>query len=343
MLFATGGPPSLAQSRRMPPTAASESARAYRSDRAALTAAQRPEACQAIADKIAKAHPLAVDPGAATHPPDRLAQLLESDPETAFREATPGERNSMFRLLHDDALQRFFELRAVDTPQDVADLAQAARKRLPDRPDLPVALLDVAAKSLPTLHHAEVENLARAYEQAGRPNGARDLRRRWLDDQREHRLGPDDADGRVSLAAQYRSILGDDATAATLLLDAYRIDKDSPSAASALLALNYRKEGDRWVAPGTEAEPAGNDATPATAAPANADGSPIGFTRDQVRAKMGGPPARMTRIATQGRIIEQWSYELDRGSRRIFHFQKRGPRSEPLVRNESFIPSASAP
>ena len=329
---------SRAQGRRKPPpTASSEAARTYRADRARLADARTPETCEALAEEIARAHPASVSTATPAEPPAPLGRRLESDPEGAFRDSSTAERASIYRKLRDDAIQRSLELKVAAAPQDAPDLAESARNRLPDRKDLPVFLLDLAAKGLGDLHQAEVEALARAFEKAGRLNGARDLRRRWLDDQREHRLGPADADGRVALAAQYQTMLGDTKTAAELLQAAIAIDPQSPAAAASLAALGFRREGDRWVPIGSEPMPA--KPVPATPRPPadEAAGSVIGLTRDQLRRRQG-TPARVARIATQGRVVEQWSYDLDRDARKFYNFLRRDPHAEPVVVSEGSVP-----
>ena len=316
---------SPAQARRKPPpTRADESARQYRALQARVKAARDPAECDAIAGDIEKANPsVATFVGGPI--PDALDRRIAGDPEAAYRDASPAERASMVRRSWGDAIQKGLELRAAASPQEATELARTARARLPERPELPPRLLEAAAREIGSLRQADVEALAREYEGSSRPDRAREVKRRWLDDQREHRLGPTDAEGRVLLAAQYKGMLGDVATAAALLQDALRLDPQSPTAATALEALGYHKAGDRWLPPDVAPAPA-TSATPSPPAAAREPGGSIfGMTRDEVR-RLLGKPDRTARVATQGRVIEQWTY----GPKPI-NFLRRDPRSEPTV------------
>jgi len=319
-------PEAVAQARRKsPPTKADMAARGFRALQARVKVAANPAECAAIAADIEQANP-GVAAFVAAALPEALERRLGGDPEATYHDANPAERAALIRRAWGDAIQKGLELRAAAAPQEGTALARTARARLPERPDLPPRLLEAAARDISSLRQADVEALAGEYDRAGRPDRARNLKRRWLDDQREHRLGGTDAEGRIGLANQYRGMLGDAATAATLLQDALRLDPGSPAAAAALEGLGYRKDGDRWLPP-RSAEASSSAPEPAQAqGPAREPGGSLGgMTRDEVRRRLGKPD-RIARVASQGRVVEQWVYDAQ-----YINFLRRDARSEPVV------------
>src|SRR5439155_19577955 len=121
-------------------------------------------------------------------------------------------------------------------PKSHLCLADEAGGLLPDRPRVASGLLDkglnAAASDVGRLRLGEVEDLARTYtERLHQPERALALKRAWLDDQKVHRLSPRDAEGRLALAEQYETLLGNDpsgrAAAINLLREAWKIDPGS--------------------------------------------------------------------------------------------------------------------
>ncbi|HWE36153.1 MAG TPA: hypothetical protein VG406_06240 [Isosphaeraceae bacterium] len=157
-----------------------------------------------------------------------------------------------------------------------------------------------------TMRKADMEERSRALEQQGQKDRARDLRRRWLDEQRRNKLAADDAEGRISIGKLYEALVDDPATAASLYQEALTIDPRSQSALDALAALGYKKVGNRWEGPAAAAPPTKPQAIPAD--DFDAVGSLRGLPPAQVRARFGGPPGAVVRVATRGQLIEQWIY-----------------------------------
>ena len=81
------------------------------------------------------------------------------------------------------------------------------------------------------------------------PEKARALYRSWLDEQKNRRLSPRDAEGRIALAEQYEALLDDRATALSLLRDAWKIDPESREVADAFRRQGFRKVNNEWVEP----------------------------------------------------------------------------------------------
>ena len=117
-------------------------------------------------------------------------------------------------------------------------LTQAAATALRDRPLVAKQLLEQglkeATRDLAAVRQGDIVALARVYRDTlQQPEAERELLRRWLDDQRNHRLSATDAEGRVILAQQYDALLGERQTAVALLQDAWRIDPQSREVADA--------------------------------------------------------------------------------------------------------------
>jgi hypothetical protein len=200
-----------------------------------------------------------------------------------------------------------------------------ARQPASDRPVGTDRLGDLdrkATAAISALTRGELLELAKSYEGRNQPQRARDLKRRWLDDQRNRLLDATDIDGRIALARQYESLLGDTTTAAELLRAALELDPESTEAAAALRSMGFRKVDGAWVA--SETPRAASDPTPGD--DADWDDSLLGATPEQVVVKLGGKPDRIARSASQGGILEQWIY--------------RGPRTTQYV---NFLLQPGAP
>jgi hypothetical protein len=239
------------------------------------------------------------------------------DPSAAYRAAPESARQALDHRLWADAAQRLVERRMADEPGRAPELAREAAATLGDRPQVVMRLreqgLKEATRDLGALRQGDVEAMARIYrETLNQPEAARDLLRRWLDDQRFHRLSDSDAEGRVILSDQYESLIGDRPTAIELLRSAWRIDPQSKQVADAFRRREFRKVNDQWIesphassSPETDADP-GPGAPPK---PATLRSNALrGLTPHEVRARLGGKPDRIVRSASQGQMIEQWIY-----------------------------------
>jgi hypothetical protein len=237
------------------------------------------------------------------------------DPAGAYRRATPPVRAALDHRLWADATQRSFEVQAEANPKGALALGDEAAQRLPDRPAVATSLwtrgLQEAARDIGTLRRSEVDQIAKIYrDKLHQPEQAREVYRLWLDDQRQHRLSPTDAEGRVALASQYETLVGDKNTAISLLRSAWTIDPQSKETAEAFRQRGYRNVGDEWLAPVPQTVARNEDSAPsrpAIAAPVPSD-TLLRCTPRQVRERLGGKPTRTVWVASQGQLIEQWIY-----------------------------------
>ena len=304
------------------------SALAYRAYRQRLGSVATADEADRLAREIEAFFPEASKPAPEPPPIGAVA-----DPEAAYRRASAGGRAALARQLWADATGRALELRADEPSADVLALADRARQAIPDRPEVADHLadrsIDAAFRDIGPLRRDELDDLARRLEARGQLARANDLRRLWLDDQRD-RLSASDADGRVLLADQF-SMLGDAkgrATARDLLLEALAIDPSYRKPEQALRQLGFRKSDDRWVDSRPTAAP--EPADPGESSRAAATGLPLhGLTRKQVEGQLGRPTG-ISRTATQGLIVEQWTYPGLRTTQYI-NFIRRPTMTEPVV------------
>ncbi len=251
----------------------------------------------------------------------------QADPMATYLQAPQNVRNALDRRLLADVRQRSLELKAKTDGSLALKLAEDARTQLPDRPELAETLrnlgLETASRNVAALRRSEVLDLARAYEKSGQSDRGREVIRSWLQDQRENRLGARDAEGRVLLADQYRSLLNDRTTAVALLREAVAIDPESKPASEAFRRLGFRQEGDQWVEAvsspsGEEADRRENDPD----AIPELDDPIVGLTTDEVLSRFGKPDRR-SRSITQGQVMIQWTYVGSRGSTQYINFLQK--------------------
>ena len=288
---------------------------AHRAFRAHLAAARTVEELKALRERIESFLPDARTPRGGAVDLARWEVPYADDPAEAYRSAPEAVRAALDRRLWADTVQSLLEAQMRDEPKNALALAEEADSLLSDRPAVVAGFLEralAAATNDPgALRRGDVEKLATLYrDKLGNPDEARALSRRWLDDQRLRRLSPTDAEGRVSLAGQYESMLGDRATAVELLRSAWKIDPQSKDVADAFRRRGFRKVNDDWVE--SSRTPARADADPAVRpqpAPASTRSESLrGSTPQEVRVRLGGQPDRKVFSATQGQLLEQWIY-----------------------------------
>jgi hypothetical protein len=266
---------------------------------------------------------------AAPHEADlsRWSAAYENRPDEAYRQAPEPVRAALDRKLWTDAEQKLLELRLRDDPKKAPVLAQEAETKLPERPEFARDLLqrgiDQASRDVASLRQTDVESFAAIYrDQLEQPDRAKAIVRSWLDWQRAHRLSRDDAEGRVLLAGQYESLLGDQVSSEALLREAWKIDPQSKETADAFRRKGFKLVDGEWQA---SASAAARGET-AEEGPRRRSADPyLGLTRGEIRSKLG-KPERVARCATQGQLREQWIYQ-----NLYITFEKRPGTLHPVV------------
>jgi hypothetical protein len=291
------------------------SALAHGALRSLLNSATTVEQLEKVMSKIDELLPRAKSPTGADI--SRWKGAYANDPSGAYRQADDRSRAGLDRLLWADSIQKSLELRFKARPTEGLKLAEEAEEKIPDRPQVAVDLqkrgLDAVANDVGSMRQSEVEEFAKIYaEKLNQPDRAKELIRRWLDDQRANRLSRDDAEGRVLLAGQYESMLGDQRAAVALLREAWKIDPQSKTTEDVFRRKGFRLVDGEWQGPTRSGRDASADATPdeepdPATRPKGRDPL-IGLTRVEVRNLMGKPD-RIVRSRTQGQLLEQWIYQ----------------------------------
>jgi len=274
-------------------------------DLSARARSQDAQAHRAAASQVRKLLPGTETPLAA----DRVdwADQYLADPRTVFAALAPSERRAAARALWANLTAEAIQLQAANKAGTALDeLVQHAEVEIPDRPRTIRQLrLQAAQGRIPgaaLLSRAEVLRLRDDLAELEEVAASRAVVERWLQTQRQ-RLQPNDAEGRLLLANEYRQLLGDPQTAANLLIEALRIAPDLAEASSTLTELGYTQRGGAWLPPSTTpTKAAGEPATDSTAELA------AGATEATVIARLRRPD-RIARVATQNSMNEQWIYE----------------------------------
>ena len=301
------------------------SALAHRAFRKALDATRTSADFEKIARDVVEFFPGSDRPVAngGRRPPARY----ERDPADGYRGASEEDRLALNRRLLTDAWASALARRTPKTPAEWIALADEARAKVPERPELGAGFrakgLETSAADPTNLRRDEVQQLARTFrDELHQPDTADRILRLWLDHYREQKLGPIDAEGRVDTAELYLQWLKDEAMAASLLRKALEIDPQSPGAVRLFRQMGYVKDGDDWrkqtVATATPGAPTGRGDDPF-----------LGLTTDEVIAKLGKPD-RVCRVATQGKLSIQWTYSGTKGAQYLDFSQRLGD-PQPIV------------
>ncbi len=213
-----------------------------------------------------------------------------------------------------------------DSPPD------SSISRLPEREDVWGDLrrrsLEHSTANVTELRETAMYELVRTYrDNLKQPEKAAAANRAWLDNQRKTYLGANNSEQRVKLAEKYFKDLKDRATAAELLRDALKIEESNREAADLFQRMGYAKVNGEWRDPREPAlRPASAD--PGTD-PSGKDDPLLGLTPNEVKAQLG-EPKYATRVATQGRVSLQWTYQGAKGLQYIDFLHRAGD-AQPVV------------
>jgi hypothetical protein len=287
---------------------------AHRAIRALLATATDAPTLTALADRTRKffeGTPRPSNPARAEAA--TLGPAAANDPEGVYRAASPDVRIALDRALLADVLEKALRAELAADPKRGVELADRAERDIPDRPELARSLrrAGLDAADVGTLRLAEVKQRAEQYRGLGMDDQAKDLLKRWLENQRAHRLSPSDVEGRLLLASQYEGLIGDGVSAGALLIEAARLDPGSREVIDALRRRGFRKVGDSWEPPTSAIaiDDTANAGEDAVSMRRSADAL-VGLTRDEVRTQLGKPD-HVARVLSQGQLLEQWIYRAE--------------------------------
>ena len=283
---------------------------------------------QRLADEVAANLPNAKS---SANSADRLPlEEYAKDPASVYRSADTTTRAGLDRRLWTDAMTEVFRRRAAD-PSQLGKLADEAKSRLPDRPevsgDLRRRFIEHSTANVTELRETAMLDLVRTYKvDLKQPEKAAATERTWLDHQRKTYLGANNSEQRVELAKKYYERLKDRATAAELCRDALKIDESNREAADLFQRMGYAKVNGDWRDP---REAAARPAADPGLDPSGKDDPFLGLTPAEVKAQLG-EPKYATRVATQGRVSLQWIYQGTKGLQYIDFLHRSGD-AQPLV------------
>lgn len=234
--------------------------------------------------------------------PELVAAYRDAPLETYAAQSHAG-REALHRALWVELIAAAIDWEARTPGADLSALAAEAQQRVPERGELVRDLRQRAARQAAqhpaALERRELLALRDELEDLNLADEARALVVAWLDDARR-RLPAGDADGRVALANQFVQWLGDTQTATSLYQEALAIAPQLPEAAEALRRLGYVRLAEGW-------RPAA-EMTPSSLGSVESYAVRPGDTREKVEQKLRRPDS-VSRVAAQGRVIEQWRYE----------------------------------
>lgn len=277
-----------------------------------------PEKLEPLAKELADNLPGSLDPLRVSE--TKLVGEYVAKPLEVYDAADDATRRKLHRFLYAEVLQRFLNAKlAVDASNgfEVADLIE---KQIPEHHSLAESLRDKALAS----RAAEIEKLPRRellalrdqYLAREQPKQAEQVVESWLT-LRRRRLAPDDTEGLLQLADEYRTLLKRADMADRLLLEAWQRNP-APEVAEQLQRYGYRQKDGKWL---TLAE---FNARPEERLEQALREGRIekGMTGRQVRRGLG-EPLSLTRTATAGQVSEIWSYSQIDKTRLTVHLVKR--------------------
>ncbi|QDT36761.1 hypothetical protein [Stratiformator vulcanicus] len=248
--------------------------------------------------------------------PRELAADYQDDPLRNYADVKDEERASLHRLFYIETLLSAFDAKATADGRNGAEIAKLIEASIPERTDV-AAAYRARAVEYRTRHAAELtreEVVAFAAElRAGKEAQKADqVLRDWLAS-RTTLLRRDGAGGLVRAASEYTDLLGDQETAATLLLEAAKQSPDSEEVAAALAKLGYEESATGWLSPAEVA--ARKTARESASTP---DAIAIGMRIDDVVRILGRPDA-ISRTVSASQLHEIYIYRTG-GSRLAVHF-----------------------
>lgn len=259
--------------------------------------------------------------------PEELERRYMADPVRVYTELPVEQRVTLNRLFAVSVIsERILHDAAADGSNGL-ELADQFRDRIPERPNLAIQALKEGIrfheKRVPMMTRSQLEEFCRRLERENESLLATEVKKTWLKG-RETQHREDGARGLADLADQWMSLLQDQATATQFYIEAWETNKEYAPARDWLSTHGMKLIDGRWL---PEAVAAAMPVPPIEKA--IRDGRvEIGMTRRQVLSALGGPPTRMTRIATSQGMGEWWEYDT---SGVVIRFVRSRRSSETVV------------
>jgi hypothetical protein len=285
------------------------------------------EALQELAEGMARELPGAAEPAEVVDVAERKRYL--DDPLAVYEAADADTRRRLNRLLYADVLVRLLRAQLAKDGGNGFEVADKLDKLVPEEHALAESLRDkaLAARSaeVGTLSRSEVLALADKYRARSQTKQAADVIESWLT-LRRRRLDPNDVEGFLQNADEYRTLLDRPDAAARMLIELHKRHPEATEIVERLQKAGYRQHDGQWLtAEQFAARPEGQIEK------AIREGRvETGMTAGQVRRALG-EPLSLSRALTAGEVTEIWGYGRPGSSRLIVRLVRTRRQQEATV------------
>lgn len=239
--------------------------------------------------------------------PELLATLGDylQSPIATYADANAEQMAQMHRAFWVDLMSQAMQMHAA-TGSAPGELANRTQRLLPERPDLwrrfRLAELDGQAQRPGALTRGKMISVRDGFRELELTEQAAAFVDAWLAEQRVTLAG-DDAEAHLQLAADFRSLVGDEATAAVLYQQALSISPDLPEARDGLREIGYDLIEGRWQLVSAIDSGAMRDQRQQRRGELG-----VGDSEAEVLRRFPSPD-RVARTVSGTSIIEQWIYD----------------------------------
>lgn len=267
-------------------------------------------------------------------------QQYQRNPLSAYREASPGTRRLLHRILYSEIMLKTIEENARQDGSNGKAIAEEIEKELPERKTLATKYrereLAYRFSRVELLGRSDLLKLFHLFSDRNEPEKAVQTLTRWLT-ARETAMRQEGPSGLIRVAEDYINLMNDKPKAVKLLREAHQQSPESEEILERLRRLGYVFKNGKWL---TVEEAAKIPEDPIDKA-IREGRVIIGMTSVQARSAMGGKPTTTTRFATAGDIYELWAYGERGTTRLVIHLQKKSGLNGSETRVTSIAQSAA--
>ncbi len=255
--------------------------------------------------------------------PVELKRRYDREPLTVYREASPETRLQLHRMFYAAIVLRPIVSEAAADGRDGHTIADRIEQTIPEEQALAAKFregrLAWRLTRVASVTRQEAEQLASDYRVRQQPILATQALQTWLK-ARESRMREDGSHSLLQHAEEYLELLKDEDKAASLLIEANKLDPQFEDVTHRLSSLGYKRDRGTWTksgaSPSRPSQPAPDDTPP--------QGISIGMTSSALKDRMGARPDSISRAITKSGAIEIWNYGDSGGARLTFHLERTG-------------------